>query len=377
MDKIFQFDKQELDELYASMHNTGIVVVTIGVGGKLVFSWAQESGIPVCGICDNDNEKIGSVVGALTVLSVEEAVNKFGNSSYYLVASYDVVIYHQLYIQMQTLGIIGTRILHLSLLENRWHVFNWKQGQISQILEGSKEKILSVANMFEDKHSRNVYLKMLARFAHGYCFSIPDEYRSPVGYFYHDFFELHDREVLIQGGVYHGETIDEFIDVYPDYEAIYGFEADDINYKHARENVHSEKTTLVLGAICDSSDEMSFLRTGHTSSMLAHGGGTSVQGVRIDDFCRERDIAPTIIQMDIEGAEMSALHGARDTIMKYKPKLAICLYHSLCFEHVPLSDYWEIPIFVREIVPEYSFYVRNDSLYSDNLQTVLYAVKKS
>ena len=81
--------------------------------------------------------------------------------------------------------------------------------------------------------------------------------------------------------------------------------------------------------------------------------------------------------MDIEGAEMSALHGARDTIMKYKPKLAICLYHSLCFEHVLLSDYWEIPIFVREIVPEYSFYVRNDSLYSDNLQTVLYAVKKS
>ena len=78
--------------------------------------------------------------------------------------------------------------------------------------------------------------------------------------------------------------------------------------------------------------------------------------------------------MDIEGAEMSALKGAKETIDKYKPKLAICLYHSLCFYHVPLEDYWNIPLYLHRLVPEYSFYIRNDSLYNDNLQTVLYAV---
>jgi hypothetical protein len=52
------------------------------------------------------------------------------------------------------------------------------------------------------------------------------------------------------------------------------------------------------------------------------------------------------IKMDIEGAEVPALSGARDTIARFKPRLAIAT------EHKP-DDEYTIPTAVRHIRPDY------------------------
>jgi hypothetical protein len=69
--------------------------------------------------------------------------------------------------------------------------------------------------------------------------------------------------------------------------------------------------------------------------------------------------------MDIEGAEMSALSGARNTIIGAKPKLAICIYHSD-------EDMIRIIMFLKELVPEYRFFIRHHS--NIDVETVLYAM---
>ena len=70
--------------------------------------------------------------------------------------------------------------------------------------------------------------------------------------------------------------------------------------------------------------------------------------------------------MDIEGAEIEALKGAQNIIQKYKPGLAISVYHAP--EHV-----WEIPILIREMLPNtYQYYLRSHA-YND-FETVLYAI---
>jgi hypothetical protein len=71
------------------------------------------------------------------------------------------------------------------------------------------------------------------------------------------------------------------------------------------------------------------------------------------------------IKMDIEGSELNALQGAQNTIRKYKPILAICVYHKK-------NDLLTIPAYIHSICPEYKFYLRAHSKYSQEL--VLYAV---
>lgn len=70
------------------------------------------------------------------------------------------------------------------------------------------------------------------------------------------------------------------------------------------------------------------------------------------------------IKMDIEGSEAAALLGARQTIAKFKPKLAISLYHKP-------SDIFEIPLLINHLFPFYDqFYLDHYSIHQ--WETVLY-----
>jgi hypothetical protein len=70
------------------------------------------------------------------------------------------------------------------------------------------------------------------------------------------------------------------------------------------------------------------------------------------------------IKMDIEGAEQQALRGAEECIRRFKPKLAITVYHSL-------EDFWEIPRWIDGLGLGYKFYLRHFTIHSE--ETVLFA----
>lgn len=85
--------------------------------------------------------------------------------------------------------------------------------------------------------------------------------------------------------------------------------------------------------------------------------------VRIDDELADETIS--LIKMDIEGYELAAIRGCENLIKKYKPDLAICVYHRV-------FDMWEIPSLIKRYVPDYQFYLRHHS--NTQVETVLYAV---
>ena len=79
----------------------------------------------------------------------------------------------------------------------------------------------------------------------------------------------------------------------------------------------------------------------------------AVSVTRLDDVpvCSEA----TWIKMDIEGAEMQALAGAKDTILRNHPRLTICIYHSD-------EDMLRIPEYIHNLVPEYKLYIGHHTL---------------
>jgi FkbM family methyltransferase len=60
---------------------------------------------------------------------------------------------------------------------------------------------------------------------------------------------------------------------------------------------------------------------------------------------------PNFIKIDIEGAELPTLKGMENTIKKYKPLMAISVYHRA-------EDLWEIPFWIKEKFPFYWFKLR-------------------
>jgi FkbM family methyltransferase len=73
------------------------------------------------------------------------------------------------------------------------------------------------------------------------------------------------------------------------------------------------------------------------------------------------------IKMDIEGGELRALEGASATIQRFRPRLAISIYHRP-------EDYYAIPEFIHKLGAGYKMYIANYTL-SDG-ETILYAVSR-
>jgi hypothetical protein len=100
---------------------------------------------------------------------------------------------------------------------------------------------------------------------------------------------------------------------------------------------------------------------GNSQSTIGTGEGKG-HVVPLDNILKNEKV--TFIKMDIEGAEPHALRGARNIIRTQKPKLAICTYHD--FRHL-----WEIPLYIKELVPEYKIYLRHHTKLE--YETVCYA----
>ena len=72
--------------------------------------------------------------------------------------------------------------------------------------------------------------------------------------------------------------------------------------------------------------------------------------VDVDGFAEEYKLSRLdLLKMDIEGAELDALRGATASLRRWRPKLHICAYHHI-------DDIVDIPLLIREIVPEYRFH---------------------
>ena len=182
---------------------------------------------------------------------------------------------------------------------------------------------------------------------------------------------LRDDLVFIDGGGYDGDTTIEFIDVVnKQYKRIVVFEADKTTWEKLYQNTKDYPNIILMKkGLWDKTTNLKFLQLGNEASRIVEtetgneGTTDTIEVVSIDECEECRDAS--FIKMDIEGAELKALHGAKNTIIRNRPILAISIYHSN-------EDMVEIIPYIHELVPSYRLYIKHHTpfLYG----TVLYAI---
>ncbi|OON92649.1 MAG: hypothetical protein ATN32_09525 [Candidatus Epulonipiscium fishelsonii] len=144
------------------------------------------------------------------------------------------------------------------------------------------------------------------------------------------------------------------------------FEPDSLSYERTKDNINNENLKNVeifnIGA-WSKKDTLNFSNTGNGGSRIINNSNHKIEVDSLDNVLGDTPV--TFIKMDIEGAELEALIGAKEIIQKYKPHLAISLYHKP-------EDIFEIPLYIKELVPEYKLYLRQYGLHS-NWELVLHA----
>ena len=169
-------------------------------------------------------------------------------------------------------------------------------------------------------------------------------------------------DIVIDGGACWGNTSLYFA---CHAEQVFAYECVPYNIAIFQRNMDlnpdmASRITIIPKALWQSSGaRLSFSQNGAGSRITQEASGLSVETQTIDDLVNERSLSRVdFIKMDIEGAETNALLGAEQTIRRFRPRLAICVYHSI-------QDFVRIPVWIANLGLGYRLYLDHFTIYDE------------
>jgi len=329
--------------------------------GEFVVENLKASGINVAAIVDNGKSKHGSFVVGIPVIQLSE-VNDLNVPIVIATTRFSKSISVQLeeggyknYLPYPVMSLINAELYPHEI------PYVGIQEDFSKNIARHLGLFLSLT----DDKSRQVHdgliqyrLNYDARFAD----AVADQYERQ--YFDKDLIKYSPENVFVDLGGYDGDTVEKYIEFGNGiYKKIYLFEPDEniLNRAKIRLKNYVDIEYMQTGAY-SKDGELRFSASGRTNGFFNESGELVIPVRKLDSVVSED---PALIKMDIEGSEKDALLGAVNTIKRAKPKLAIAAYH---YAH----DLWRLVDVIREINPEYKFYLRH---YSETgLESVIYAI---
>jgi FkbM family methyltransferase len=346
-----------------------LAIVGAGPEGRRLCEICKAQGITIAALTDDDPGKLGMVLAGAKV-EPGARLAELDLATPIVIASHRVLAVTQ---RLQALGF--SMVLPFAALQMLApevfppHMFY--DGWLEDLFD-NKEHYGRLNIELGDDRSRQVLDAVI-----GYRLTADPVALAPVmeqGRFhqglYHpaDLFELGDNEVYVDAGAYDGDSIRWFKErVAGHYQRIVAFEPDPKTYARLKENFASDDRVEAINAgLHREKAALRFRNDASRGAIFTQDGEASIDVVSLDEVLAGK--RASYIKMNIEGAEIDALHGARKTIARWLPKLAISVYHRP-------SDLWRIPQLVRQLSPHYELYLRQHD--GGVIETVLYAIAPS
>ncbi|RLA73853.1 MAG: FkbM family methyltransferase [Epsilonproteobacteria bacterium] len=230
----------------------------------------------------------------------------------------------------------------------------------------NRDKYEAIYNILSDNLSKTIFEKIInfkltfdIKFMRGFTNDHKEQYFDKT--------ILPDMPniVFVDGGGYIGDTARQVVKLYPNFQKIYLIEPNQKNITIAKKRLKDidniEFANIGLSnqkATLNFDDDRSY-------STIYGAGATNICVDSLDNIITQK---VDFIKLDIEGAEQDAIEGARQTIARYTPVIACCIYHKA-------DDWHKIPQKVLSINDRYNIYMRH---YMEGIfETVMYFVPKT
>ncbi len=312
-----------------------IVLYGTGNGADKIYARLLKEGIKISGIFASLGFKKGKEFFGFTVTSYEDLKSKLGDmivlccfGSHLENVIKDILkIGEDSELYLPDVPVYGQEIFDISFAREH------------------KYELTKVYNMLADSQSKKVfentvYYKLTGRVEYLLCCETP----------YSETMDIikPNGEAYLDLGAYSGDTVFEFIEYDKNYKSITALEPDERNFRKLKKNTENLKSiTLINGAVSDKDGVIKMSKNkgrGNSST----GETTEINAFSIDNMTKENP--PTFIKMDVEGSELSAIKGAKETL-SHKPKMQIACYHRS-------EDLFSLPLEVLRLNPNYKIYMR-------------------
>jgi FkbM family methyltransferase len=346
-----------------------IVLFGCGPLGRRTCAALVATQRPPSALADNNPAKWSETIDGIPVLSPEAAVAAHGKTALFVVTIYNGAAARA---QLQVLGC--RYILHFAALYHALPnaLLPWYDLADPAETLAAKAKVINAVALWADDASRAEYIGQLA-----WRLGLPTPCLPPHDppsecYFPDRLFTLGEDDLVVDCGAFDGDSLRLFLSRFSLRGRYLGFEPDPDSYQRLTRFVSTlpaqirHRVAIRQCAVASTTGKLQFEASGSVASGISVTGNTSVQASRLDDLLEFR--RPYLIKMDIEGAELDALTGARRTLVRDRPNLAIAAYHRA-------SDLWTIPRLIKLLVPEYNLYLRRYA--EDCWELVCYAIPPS
>lgn len=175
-------------------------------------------------------------------------------------------------------------------------------------------------------------------------------------------------DFVIDGGACTGDTALVFSNVVGKNGKVYSFDPVkdhfDILTHNSKQFPYPNVVPMPYG-LSDQEVKAPLLVTNQYAPGFSHAS-QSVPLISLDILVERKEIEKIdFIKLDVEGAEMATLHGAENSIQKFRPKMAISIYHKP-------DDLFEIIEYIKSKYNFYSLYIGHYTIHAE--ETVLYCL---